>query len=172
MDILRIGVVGCGRISGVYRAALKQLTDEVQVVWAVDKALARAQQFAADFPGCRASDSLEDMLADPPQAVHILTPHHLHKAQAIACLRAGSHVLTEKPVALSLSDAREMAEEARRCGRWLSVVSDEAAASFLPNTSQITRGRIWAIKAGRACQIPISAWSKKLPMTPPAWVTE
>ena len=119
MDILRIGVVGCGRISGVYRAALKQLADEVQVVWAVDKVLARAQQFAADFPGCRASDSLEDMLADPPQAVHILTPHHLHKAQAIACLRAGSHVLTEKPVALSLSDATRPSTALTWCaGLW------------------------------------------------------
>ena len=56
MDILRIGVVGCGRISGVYRAALKQLADEVQVVWAVDKVLARAQQFCSRFsrlPGLR-----------------------------------------------------------------------------------------------------------------------
>lgn len=161
MDILRIGVVGCGRISGVYRAALKQLADEVQVVWDVDKVLARAQQFAADFPGCRASDSLEDMLADPPQAVHILTPHHLHKAQAIACLRAGSHVLTEKPVALSLSDAREMAEEARRCGRWLSVVSQNRYIPGIQHAKELIQaGKLGALRG---------AWSQLTWWRPPSY---
>ena len=161
MEKLRVGVVGCGRISNTYRAALKQLEDEVDVVWAVDKVLARAQAFAASFPGCRAADTLEPMLADPPQAVHILTPHHLHKQQAIACLRAGAHVLTEKPVALHLSDAREMAQEARRCGRWLAVVSQNRYIPGIVHARKlIQEGRLGALRG---------AWSQLTWWRPPSY---
>lgn len=161
MEKLRVGVVGCGRISNTYRAALKQLEDEVDVVWAVDKVLARAQAFAASFPGCRAADTLEPMLADPPQAVHILTPHHLHKQQAIACLRAGAHVLTEKPVALHLSDAREMTQEARRCGRWLAVVSQNRYIPGIVHARKlIQEGRLGALRG---------AWSQLTWWRPPSY---
>ncbi|MCI9552403.1 MAG: Gfo/Idh/MocA family oxidoreductase [Acutalibacter sp.] len=122
MEKFRVAIIGCGRISVTYRKAFQDNADLVQVCYAVDKDLSRAQNFAAQFQGCGASDRLEDLLAARPDAVHICTPHFLHKEQAVACLKGGCHVLTEKPIALSMADAQEMIDTARACGRQLGVI--------------------------------------------------
>ena len=87
-----------------------------------DKELSRAEQLAAAFPGCGYSDRLEDMLRQPLSVVHVLTPHFLHKEHVIACLEAGFHVLTEKPIALSLEDADAMIAAAKKNKRQLGVI--------------------------------------------------
>lgn len=122
MRKFRVGIIGCGRISVVYLNAFQDISDLVEVCFAVDKDISRAKAFAAHFTGCQASDKLEDMLAAKPDAVHVCTPHFLHKEHAVACLKAGCHVLTEKPIALSLDDAQEMIDTAKACGRQLGVI--------------------------------------------------
>ncbi len=122
MRKFRVGIIGCGRISVVYLKAFQDVGDLVEVCFAVDKDISRAQTFASHFEGCQFSDKLEDMLEAKPDAVHVCTPHFLHKEHVIACLKAGSHVLTEKPIALSLADAREMIDTAKACGRQLGVI--------------------------------------------------
>ena len=73
-----------------------------------------------DMSGVRAYQSYEEMLADPEiDAVDICTPTHTHHAYAIAALRAGKHVLCEKPMARTSDEAREMAAVARAAGRVL-----------------------------------------------------
>ena len=52
MKKFRVGIIGCGRISVVYKSAFKMLSDRVEVCYAVDKDIARAKAFAAEFPGC------------------------------------------------------------------------------------------------------------------------
>ncbi len=122
MQKFKVGVIGCGRITSVYKNAFAQMTDTLEIVIAVDKDLSRAQAFAAHFPSCTASDKLEDLLAQPLDVVHILTPHHLHHDHAIACLNAGFHVLCEKPIAISMKDAQEMCEAAKTSGRSLGII--------------------------------------------------
>ncbi|WP_029695505.1 Gfo/Idh/MocA family protein [Lacrimispora indolis] len=121
MKTWRIGVIGCGRISSVYTAAFKNM-EEIEVCFAVDKELERAKNFAGRFPGCGFSDRLEDLLEQELDAVHVLTPHYLHKEHAIACLNAGFHVLTEKPIAIHLGDADLMTEAAKRNHKQLGVI--------------------------------------------------
>ncbi len=122
MGKFRVGIIGCGRISVVYRQAFKDVSDLIQVCFAVDKDISRAKAFAAEFEGCRASDRLEDMLQEKPDVIHVCTPHFLHKSHVIASLKAGCHVLTEKPIALSLEDAQEMIDTAKKCNRQLGVI--------------------------------------------------
>ncbi|MGN1020264.1 MAG: Gfo/Idh/MocA family protein [Aristaeellaceae bacterium] len=117
-----IGVIGCGRISRVYEAALRNLSDVAHVRFCVDKEPDRARAFAASFEGCGYSDRLEDLLAQQLDVVHVLTPHYLHREHVIRCLEAGFHVLTEKPIAIRVQDGREMIETARRTGRQLGVI--------------------------------------------------
>ncbi|MGN0971243.1 MAG: Gfo/Idh/MocA family protein, partial [Aristaeellaceae bacterium] len=117
-----IGVIGCGRISRVYEAAFRNLSDQVRVRFCVDKELDRARAFAASFEGCGYSDRLEDLLAQKLDVVHVLTPHFLHKEHVIRCLEAGFHVLTEKPIAIYEKDGEEMIRTAERCGRQLGVI--------------------------------------------------
>jgi UDP-N-acetyl-2-amino-2-deoxyglucuronate dehydrogenase len=122
LEKIKAGIIGCGRISSVYKAAFENLRDEVELVFAVDKELSRAEKLAAAFPGCGYSDKLEDLLKQPLSVVHVLTPHFLHKEHGIACLEAGFHVLTEKPIAITAEDADAMIRAAKKNKRQLGVI--------------------------------------------------
>ena len=69
------------------------------------------------FPGARIIDGYEALLSDPEvDAVYIATPHTGHAEWAIKAVRAGKHVLVEKPIALTAYDADAVFHEARKAG--------------------------------------------------------
>lgn len=113
---LRIGLVGTGDIGRIHAAALAKLRD-VELVVAAGRNPQRAEKLAGEFAG-RVCPSFEALLADASIAgVDVCVPNHLHAEFTIAALRAGKHVLCEKPMAMTLDDACLMhraAEEARR----------------------------------------------------------
>jgi 1,5-anhydro-D-fructose reductase (1,5-anhydro-D-mannitol-forming) len=77
----------------------------------------RARRLCAAAGVERYYERLEDALADPEvQAVYVATPVFLHGPQAMAAMRAGKHVLCEKPTALNYAEAERMAETADECG--------------------------------------------------------
>lgn len=123
MSKLRVAVIGCGRISNVYKDAFSQLQDRIQVVAAADKVPERAEAFASLFPGCRGVQTLPELLTEKPDVVHVMTPHFLHHDHVIESLRAGCHVLTEKPIAITMEDAAEMIAVAKEEGRVFGVIS-------------------------------------------------
>lgn len=128
MEKLRIAVLGCGRIVSVYEEAFYKLKEEAEVVLAMDKVLQRAETFAEKFPGCCASDQVEletfrqILLQVKPDLIHILLPHHLHGRYAAAAMECGVHVLTEKPVTISLAEADQLIEVQKRTGMQLGVI--------------------------------------------------
>lgn len=123
MKKFKVGVIGCGRISVVYREAFTKLKDMIEVVYAVDKDIKRAESFANYFEGCNFSDSLEELLEQKEiDVVHVLTPHYLHKEHVTKCLRAGMNVLTEKPIATTIEDAQIMCNTAMETGKKLGVI--------------------------------------------------
>ena len=77
MSKLRVGIVGCGRISIMYKLAFQNLSDRIEVVIAVDKDLEKAKAFAANF-GCRYADSFQEALKEKPDVLHLCTPHFLN----------------------------------------------------------------------------------------------
>jgi 1,5-anhydro-D-fructose reductase (1,5-anhydro-D-mannitol-forming) len=83
---------------------------------------ARAASLAAEFGAARSHAGEEALFADPDvRAIYIATPNALHAEQAIRALRAGKHVLVEKPMALTVADAEAMVEAADRAGVQLGV---------------------------------------------------
>jgi 1,5-anhydro-D-fructose reductase (1,5-anhydro-D-mannitol-forming) len=77
---------------------------------------------AEAYPGTVAWSTLEDALQDAAvDAVYVASPVVLHAEQTIAALRAGKHVLCEKPVAMNFAEAEAMAETARVSGRLFGV---------------------------------------------------
>ena len=121
MQKLKVGIVGCGRISVMYRIAFQALRDQIEVVIAVDKDIERARDFAVEF-GCAASDRFADALAVKPDVLHLCTPHFLHASMAVDALRAGINVLTEKPMAITLEEADHMIAMEQETGLALGVI--------------------------------------------------
>lgn len=118
---VNIAVIGCGRISASHIGAAAARPDAARIVAVVDRNIALAQASAASS-GAQAFATIEEVLelADV-EAVLIATPNHLHASQAMAALRAGKHVLVEKPAAETGADALALANEAETRGLVLAV---------------------------------------------------
>lgn len=85
-----------------------------QVVAVASRSQAKADRVAAEW-GSRAYGRVEEMLARPDiDAVYIATPHNHHFPDGMQALKAGKHVLIEKPFALNLGEGRELQAEAAR----------------------------------------------------------
>ena len=152
MDVLKAGVIGCGRISSVYLDAFQKMDGTVKVCCAADKVLKRAETFAGHFPGCTAYQSAEEMLLKKDvDVIHVLTPHFLHKEHVIKILNAGNHVLTEKPIAIYPEDAREMIRTARENHRQFGVIFQNR---YIPGIREARR----MVEAGELVH-PIGAFS-------------
>lgn len=118
---LGLAVIGCGRISGAHLAAITALPEQFRLVAAVDADLVAASTAAAPL-GAMAFASLEEALAlDTVDAVLIATPNAMHAQQSLAALRAGKHVLVEKPVAETGEQAAMLASEAETRGLVLAA---------------------------------------------------
>lgn len=118
----RIALVGLGMVVAPHAKSMLDLSEEVEVAWVFSPDKGHRDAFAAkfDFPVC---DSLETILADDSvDAVDILSPAGTHRDVALACARAGKHVLTEKPLEISTARAAEMVEGCREAGVIMGVV--------------------------------------------------
>ncbi|MDG4824769.1 Gfo/Idh/MocA family oxidoreductase [Asanoa sp. WMMD1127] len=112
---MRIGVVGCGRISGIYFQNLTRLP-QTEVVRCADLDVARAKE-AAERHGIAAAGTVEELLADESvELVVNLTIPAAHVGVGLAAVRAGKHVYAEKPLALTVTDARQLLEAATHHG--------------------------------------------------------
>lgn len=99
---LRVGVVGAGAVAQVAHLPVLSRMKDVVIVGVCDNDLAKAQALAARFAIADAFDDIEDLLRlSRPEAVAICTPNHLHEVHTLRALRAGAHVLCERPLALA-----------------------------------------------------------------------
>lgn len=122
MNKLKIAMVGCGRISQVYRKIFEQLSDTLQVIYAVDVKKDRAEEFAKNFDGCTALTDYRDCFDSHIDIMHIATPHYLHPVIAIDAMKNKINVLTEKPISVELKDADEMIRASRENKVALGVI--------------------------------------------------
>ncbi len=115
---LRWGLLAAGAIAVDFAAGVR--ASEHGVVTAVGARDAdRAAAFAERHGIGRSHGGYEALLADPEvDAVYVSTPHTSHARWSIAALRAGKHVLCEKPVALDRAETDAVVSVARRSGRW------------------------------------------------------
>lgn len=120
MEQLRVGVIGCGLISGVHIHALEEA--EHAVLAAVCDIDPEKLETIAKEHGVKGYLDYRELLAQPDiDAVHICVPHYLHAPISIDALRAGKHVLCEKPMGTSLKEAQAMVQAARDSGKTLTV---------------------------------------------------
>jgi predicted dehydrogenase len=117
---LRFGILGAARIAPMALVAPAKRVAEAQVLAIAARDPAKARAFATKHGIPRVHDSYEALLADPPlDAVYNPLPNGLHCEWTIRALRAGKHVLCEKPIASNAAEAQRMADAARETGRVL-----------------------------------------------------
>ncbi len=120
-----IGLIGVGGIAQNHQLpAYQKLQDEgkVRIVGVADLNEATAAKVAAQYGIPHVFAKHADLLALPEvDAVSVCTPNFLHKPHTIDALRAGKHVLCEKPIALNATEGAEMIAVARETGRKLMV---------------------------------------------------
>lgn len=120
---IRVGVVGCGNVSRQYLANLAQ-TSELKFVSCADIVEANASALALEF-GLRKAASVAALLEDPEiDLVLNLTLPTSHAEVSLQALAAGKHVYTEKPIALTLADAKALLLEAEGRGLMLGSAPD------------------------------------------------
>lgn len=109
---IKWGVIGCGGIADRRTLPGMMLSDKVELVAVMDANEAVAQNCKEKYGAKYAFKNYEDVLAlDEIDAVYIASPVFFHKEQAIAAARAKKHILLEKPVALTVTDAEEIKRE-------------------------------------------------------------
>jgi predicted dehydrogenase len=116
---LRFGVLGCANIARQFIRDC-QSSPDVTITTVASRQLATAQAFAHETGIKQALGSYEALLAESNlDAIYIPLPNSLHAEWAIKALRAGKHVLCEKPLALNAQEVRAMFAAARAAGRYL-----------------------------------------------------
>lgn len=118
MSESKVGVafLGAGIVAEMHGRAVASNPD-VKLVRVFDPKTARAKALAKRF-GARTSSNMQEILDDPRvSAVHVLTPPDQHVKAVLASLKAGKHVLVEKPVAWRATDIARMQEAAKKANR-------------------------------------------------------
>jgi predicted dehydrogenase len=116
---IQVGVVGFGLAGRIFHAAVINETPGLAVAGIVQRS---GDEAAAAYPSARVARSLDEMLEDPAITLCVVaTPNQAHRSLAEQCLKAGRHVVVDKPLALSSADARALAELAAERGLVLSA---------------------------------------------------
>jgi len=118
--MLRIGVIGCGKITQVRHAPEYAENDQCTLIAWYDAISERAQAMA-DLYGGQVCQSIDELLALQPDAVSICVANRDHASVAIRALEAGKHVLCEKPMAVAIEECEAMLEASHRTGKMLMI---------------------------------------------------
>jgi predicted dehydrogenase len=140
---MRSGIIGTGFIGGVHAYAVRAAGGVLAHVAgeSPEHAAAAARRLGAEH----ACASVEELInADDVNVVHVCTPNALHVPQAEAAIRAGKHVICEKPLATDPADARRLVEAAADAGL---VAAVPFVYRFYPSVRE-ARARIGAGDAG------------------------
>lgn len=153
MEKIQIGIIGVGAFGASHVVGYKALP-YVNLAAVCDANAERAKQIAAQYDIPQWYTDYETMLRETAlDAVSVCTPEEFHRAPVLAAIRAGKHVLVEKPLATRLDDARAMLDAARHENVFLmpghilrfetrhALVRDQIAAGALGDIVSIAARR-------------------------------
>ena len=158
---LRVGIIGCGEIAVHHAKGIHGANNaEIGMVMDVVPDLAKDLGEKYNVPYTTDIDALLNQ--KDIDAVYIATPHHLHAPLTVKAVRAGKHVMVEKPMAVNLTQAKEMIDECRKAEVVLSVCFVlRYLASTIKARELIQReaiGKVIAIETLAMAEKPASYW--------------
>jgi len=121
---LHCAIVGYGPVFnwGWMHARWMQAVPDMRVAAICDRNADCAAKAKSDFPEVDSYTDLAEMLRrEDVDLVSIVTPHNTPASLALQCLKAGKHTVVEKPMCITVAEATEMIEAAKRAGRTLAV---------------------------------------------------
>lgn len=119
---IKVGILGCGGIAGWAHAPAFQAIKGVKMVACSDKDAERAKAFAEKWCIPRHYTDYRQMLEQESlDVLSVCTPNYAHKEPTVLALKAGVHVICEKPMAMNARQAREMLEASRRSKALLTI---------------------------------------------------
>ena len=125
---IKVGIIGCGKIAQVRHIPEYAANSNAEVYGFYDINQARAEELAEKYGG-KAYASYEELLADPEiVAVSVCAANHAHAEISIAALKAGKHVLCEKPMAVTLEECEAMVAAAKESGKYLMIGQNQRLA--------------------------------------------
>ncbi len=166
---MRIAIIGCGYVANFYLRTLG-LYPNLQLLGVMDQDKTRATAFA-DYFALRLYDSLDDVLDDAQvELVVNLTNPRSHFQVSRAALEAGKHVYSEKPLALSFVEAKQLVELAKNKGLLISSAPSrilaETAQTFWKALRENVIGEPYLTYAemddGLVHQMPYGKWVNEL----------
>jgi len=122
MSKVKIAIIGCGAIANRHHIPCYKENPDAELVYFCDIIPERAEKAAADYGSGKAVVDYKEVLADPEvEAVDICTPNLMHSVIAIDAMRAGKHVLCEKPAAINYAEAEKMQQVCHETGKVLNI---------------------------------------------------
>ena len=141
-----VGILGLGRIAQDIHIPAVQETDGLELRAVADVTAALRQKLAPSL-ACPIHPSLNSLLSqDDIDLIIVATPSSLHHRHVMDALNAGKHVMVEKPMALTLIQAEEMAHQARQRGLVLTVHHNRRYdGDFLRLRNLLSEGRVGSL---------------------------
>ncbi|MEK8131019.1 Gfo/Idh/MocA family oxidoreductase [Paenibacillus filicis] len=122
MSTIKVAIIGCGTIANNAHIKAYLANPDAEIVYFCDKLIERAEKAVQDYGCGQAIQDYQVILNDPEiEAVSICTPNDVHASISIDCLRAGKHVLCEKPAARTYAEALEMQKVQHETGKVLNI---------------------------------------------------
>lgn len=135
--MIGIGVIGCGSISINRHVPEYYSRNDCKIIGYYDPRTELAQKLADKYGG-KLFATLDELLADKEiDAVSVCTPNKYHAPMSIAALKAGKHVLCEKPMATSVEEAINMINTAKEAGKFLMIGHNQRLAAAHVRARQI-----------------------------------
>lgn len=155
MKKIKVGLIGCGMISYKQADAINRATG-ANLVAACSKTYSSTEKFCASYPNVKPFKTYEEMLSSDIDLVTICTPSGNHYEEACQALKAGKHVVIEKPMCLSLKEADKLIKLADEKELCLSVISQ----SRFSDSAQAIKKTIESGKMGKlvSAQLTMRYW--------------
>ena len=131
---IKWGIIGLGNIANQFATDLL-LIEDAELTAVASRNYDNAKEFAAQYNCQKAYDSYDVLFADPDvDIVYIATPHNSHAQLSIKALENGKHVLCEKPIALSYTDAVRMIEASKKYNKFFM---EAFWTRFIPSVQEV-----------------------------------
>ncbi len=164
MEKIKVGIVGCGGIAnGKHMPAIKR-NGNIEIVAFCDIQLDRAEKAKKEYgtKDARVYTDYTELVKEELSAVYVLTPNKSHAAISVAAMKAGKHVMCEKPMAKTYAEAKMMLDTAKETGKILTIAYQNR---YRPDSDYLKRacingdlGEIYYAKAHAIRRRAVPTW--------------